>query len=76
MYEMDAIAAVVIGGTSLSGGIGKVPGVLIGALMITAIDNGMSLMNLESYWQYVIKGIILVVAVTVDVITNKQASKN
>ena len=48
---------------SLSGGVGKVSGVIIGALIMSSIDNGMSLMNVDSSWQYVIKGIVLVGAV-------------
>ncbi|KMZ53703.1 sugar ABC transporter permease [Dorea sp. D27] len=74
MGEMDAIAAAVIGGASLSGGVGKVPGVIIGALIMSSIDNGMSLMNVDSSWQYVIKGIVLVGAVFIDVIGNKKSS--
>ena len=74
MGEMDAIAAAVIGGASLSGGVGKVSGVIIGALIMSSIDNGMSLMNVDSSWQYVIKGIVLVGAVFIDVIGNKESS--
>ena len=74
MGEMDAIAAAVIGGASLSGGVGKVSGVIIGALIMSSIDNGMSLMNVDSSWQYVIKGIVLVGAVFIDVIGNKKTS--
>ena len=74
MGEMDAIAAAVIGGASLSGGVGKVSGVIIGALIMSSIDNGMSLMNVDSSWQYVIKGIVLVGAVFIDVIGNKKSS--
>lgn len=67
MAEMDAIAACVIGGTSLMGGAGTVIGALIGALVMTSLDNGMSLMGLESFWQYVVKGSILVIAVWLDI---------
>ena len=74
MGEMYAIAAAVIGGASLSGGVGKVSGVIIGALIMSSIDNGMSLMNVDSSWQYVIKGIVLVGAVFIDVIGNKKSS--
>ena len=66
MMELDAIAAAVIGGTSLLGGQGTVWGALLGALVMASLDNGMSLMNTESFWQPVIKGAILVVAVAVD----------
>ena len=66
MMELDAIAAAVIGGTSLLGGQGTVWGALLGALVMASLDNGMSLMNTESFWQPVIKGAILVAAVAVD----------
>lgn len=64
--ELDAIAAAVIGGTSLMGGQGSIGGALIGALMMTTLDNGMSLMNLDSTFQYVVKGLILLFAVWFD----------
>jgi D-xylose transport system permease protein len=66
MMELDAIAAAVIGGTSLLGGQGTVFGALLGALVMASIDNGMSLMNTEAFWQPIIKGSILVAAVAVD----------
>ena len=66
MMELDAIAAAVIGGTSLLGGQGTVWGALLGALVMASLDNGMSLMNTESFWQPIIKGAILVAAVAVD----------
>src|SRR5690554_6534075 len=72
MYELDAIAACVIGGTSLMGGIGTIAGALIGALVMASLDNGMSIMNLESYWQYIVKGSILVLAVYVDIYTRNR----
>jgi len=70
--ELDAIAAAVIGGTSMSGGAGKVAGAALGALFMATIDNGMSLMNMDAYWQYVVKGIILVTAVWFDIYTKKK----
>lgn len=66
MMELDAIAAAVIGGTSLMGGLGTVWGALLGALMMASLDNGMSLMNTEAFWQPILKGAILVAAVAVD----------
>ena len=57
--ELDAIAAAVIGGTSLMGGEGKITGAVIGALIMSSLDNGMSLMNIDITWQYIIKGLIL-----------------
>lgn len=75
MAEMDAIAACVIGGTSLMGGAGTVIGAIIGALVMTSLDNGMSLMGLESFWQYVVKGSILVIAVWLDISNRSKAVK-
>ncbi len=65
-YELDAIAAVVIGGTSLTGGAGSPVGTLFGALIIAVINNGLDLMGVSSYYQQVIKGAIIVFAVLVD----------
>lgn len=71
-YELDAIASAVIGGTSLSsGGIGTIQGTIIGALIIGVINNGMDLMNINSYWQSIVKGTIIILAVILD----KQKSK-
>lgn len=66
-FELNAIAACVIGGTSLAGGEGSIPMAMIGALIMASVDNGMSLMNVESFWQQVIKGLILAIAVLIDV---------
>ena len=65
-YELDAIAAVVIGGTSLTGGVGSVIGTVFGALIIAVINNGLDLMGVSSYYQQVIKGAIIVLAVLLD----------
>lgn len=70
--ELDAIAAAVIGGTSFSGGVGKVPGAILGALFMAMIDNGMSLLNVEAFWQFVAKGVILVSVVWFDITTKKN----
>ena len=71
--ELDAIAAAVIGGTSLLGGEGTIYGALVGALVMTSLDNGMSLMNLDITFQYVIKGLILLLAVWFDMAQRKKA---
>lgn len=65
-YELDAIAAVVIGGTSLSGGAGGVFGTLVGALIIGVIDNGLNLLNVSSFYQQAVKGFIILIAVLLD----------
>ncbi|WP_337267381.1 ABC transporter permease [Oryzifoliimicrobium ureilyticus] len=65
-YELDAIAAVVIGGTSLSGGVGRITGTLIGALIIGVMNNGLDLMGIQSYYQQVLKGVLIVGAVMLD----------
>ena len=71
-YAMDAIAACFIGGVSVSGGKGKMPQVIIGALLMGIINQGMSIIGLSVNWQYVIKGIILVIAVLLGHLLNKE----
>ncbi len=71
-YEMDAIAGAVIGGTSMEGGSGSAFGVLIGSMMIGVINNIMNLMNITAYAQDIIKGIIIIVAILVDLQTKKK----
>nr|WP_106406310.1 sugar ABC transporter permease [Bacillus marinisedimentorum] len=73
MYELDAIAACVIGGTSLMGGKGNIVGAIIGALIMASIDNGMSMMNIETFWQFIVKGLILIIAVWIDISSKKTA---
>ena len=73
--EMDAIAAVVIGGTSMSGGSGKLGGTLIGALIIGILNNGLNLMGVNSDWQYIIKGIVILGAVYVDFLRTQKKAK-
>ena len=71
--EMDAIAAVVVGGTSMSGGSGKIGGTVIGALIIGILNNGLNLLNVNSFWQDVVKGIVILLAVLIDYFrTNKK----
>lgn len=71
-YETDAIAASVLGGTSFFGGTGTVGGLIIGVLIIGVISNGLNLMHVNSYWQYVLKGVIIIVAVYVDMMKQKK----
>lgn len=65
-YEMDAIAAVVLGGTSLAGGKGRIFGTLIGALIIGTLNNGMNLLGISSFYQQIVKGIVILIAVLID----------
>ena len=65
-YELDAIAAVVLGGTSLNGGVGSIWGTMIGALIIGVMNNGLTILGLSSFWQYVAKGVVIVLAVLLD----------
>lgn len=72
--ELDAIASCVIGGASLAGGAGSVSGALVGALVMASIDNGMSMLNTQPFWQYIVKGLILLIAVWLDITSkNKQS---
>lgn len=70
--ELDAISACFIGGTSMRGGSGTVYGALIGALVMASLDNGMQLMDVDNSWQMIIKGVILVLAVWVDVLSGSN----
>ncbi|WP_321166718.1 ABC transporter permease subunit [Paenibacillus sp. Soil787] len=65
-FELDAIAAVVLGGTSLSGGRGWIVGTLIGAMIIGVLDNGLNLLNVSSFYQQVVKGVVILIAVLLD----------
>jgi D-xylose transport system permease protein len=71
--ELDAIAACVIGGTSLMGGRGTVSGAVVGALIMASLDNGMSLLNVENYTQYIVKGAVLVAAVGFDMLGRRKS---
>lgn len=68
--EMDAIAAVVLGGTSMSGGKGKISGTIIGVLIIGVLNNGMNLLGIDSSWQYIVQGVVILIAVYMDYIKN------
>lgn len=65
-FEMDCITAAVVGGTSMSGGRGKVFGTIVGVLLLTVLTNGMTLVGINTYWQQVLKGVIIVVSVLAD----------
>lgn len=68
--EMDAIAAVVLGGTSMAGGRGTLMGTVIGAIIIGVLNNGMNLLGINTSWQYVVQGVVILIAVYIDFIKN------
>lgn len=70
-FEMDAIAAVVLGGTSMAGGTGTLGGTLIGILIIGVLNNGLNLLNINSFWQLILKGCVILLAVYIDVLKRK-----
>jgi len=71
-FETDAIAAAVLGGTSMYGGVGTVGGMFIGVMVIGIISNGLNLLHVNSYWQYVAKGIIILIAVYIDMYKKRR----
>jgi ribose transport system permease protein len=73
-YELDAIAAAVLGGTSLAGGVGTMVGTLIGALIIGVMNNGMNMLSIPYFYQLIVKGLVILVAVWLDV-RAKQAKR-
>lgn len=75
-YEMDAIGACFIGGASAYGGIGTVPGVVIGAIFMGVLNNGMSIMGIDANWQKAVKGLVLLAAVAFDVISKRKQTSN
>ena len=74
-FERDAIAASVIGGTSFSGGIGSLSGTVLGVLIIGILNNGMNLLKINSYWQFIVKGCVILGSVYIDYL-KKSKSKN
>lgn len=74
-YEFKAITACVVGGTSLSGGSGTLVGTLIGAVIVGIIENAQNLLGINAYWQQVVRGLIILFAVIIDVVTKRAASK-
>jgi ribose transport system permease protein len=70
-YELDAIAAVVIGGASLSGGVGKASGTLIGALILAVLRNGLNLLSVSAFWQQVVIGVVIALAVLLDTLRRR-----
>jgi D-xylose transport system permease protein len=71
--ELDAIAAAIIGGTSFAGGRGTIFGALLGALLMGSLNNGMSLMNMPTFYQDTARGVVLLIAVAIDVVSRRRA---
>ncbi|WP_410511329.1 ribose ABC transporter permease [Paenibacillus sp. BR2-3] len=69
-FELDAIAAVILGGTSFVGGVGKIQGTIIGVLIMAVLSNGLTLLNVDFYWQMIVKGLVIVIAVLLDKLRN------
>lgn len=74
-YEFDAITAVIVGGTSISGGSGNVVGTIIGAIIVGIINNVQNLLHVNTYWQQVIKGVVILLAIIIDVVSKRAAAK-
>jgi ribose transport system permease protein len=74
-YELDAIAAVILGGTSFVGGTGSILGTLIGALIIAVLTNGLILMGVSDIWQYIVKGLVIIGAVALDRYRRKDSAR-
>jgi ribose transport system permease protein len=72
-WELDAIAAVVIGGTSFSGGRGKIGGTALGVLVIGVLNNGLNLLNINSFWQLIAKGMVILLAVYIDILKKRKS---
>ncbi len=75
MYELDAIAACVVGGVSFSGGVGTVFGVVTGVIIFTVINYGLTYIGVNPYWQYIIKGAIIIFAVALDSLNTPVRNK-
>jgi D-xylose transport system permease protein len=71
-YELFAIAACILGGTSTLGGSGTIFGAMIGSLIMASLTNGLQIMNVQASWQYVVSGVVLVVAVYVDMVLKRN----
>ena len=74
-WELNAIAAAVLGGTSMSGGVGTIGGTIVGVLVITVLNDGMIMMGISSFWQMVIKGVVIVLAVVIDLVQKDLQKK-
>jgi len=75
-YELDAIAATVIGGTSLTGGVGRITGTVIGTIILGVMTSGFTFLRVDAYYQEIVKGLIIVAAVVIDVYRQKKRAKH
>lgn len=75
MYELDAIAAAVIGGTSLAGGVGRIAGTVIGVVILGVISSGFTFLRVDAYYQEIVKGVIIVAAVGSDVYRSRKSRR-
>ena len=71
-YETDAVAASVLGGASMTGGVGTIGGLVIGALVIGILSNGLNLLGVNSFWQYIAKGVVILIAVYIDMFRKRK----
>jgi ribose/xylose/arabinose/galactoside ABC-type transport system permease subunit len=71
-WELDVIAAVIIGGTSLMGGVGRIWGTMVGVIFLGVLMNGMTLLNVSEYWQHVVRGVIILVAVLLNLLQKER----
>jgi inositol transport system permease protein len=76
MYELDAIAATVIGGTSLTGGVGRITGTVIGTIILGVMTSGFTFLRVDAFYQEIVKGVIIVAAVVIDVYRQKKRAKH
>jgi ribose/xylose/arabinose/galactoside ABC-type transport system permease subunit len=74
-WELDVIAAVIIGGTSLMGGVGRIWGTMVGVVFLGVLMNGMTLLNVSEYWQHVVRGVIILVAVLLNLLQKEQGQR-
>jgi inositol transport system permease protein len=75
-YELDAIAATVIGGTSLTGGVGRITGTVIGTIILGVMTSGFTFLRIDAYYQEIVKGLIIIAAVVIDVYRQKKRRKH
>jgi inositol transport system permease protein len=75
-YELDAIAATVIGGTSLTGGVGRITGTVIGTIILGVMTSGFTFLRIDAYYQEIVKGVIIIAAVVIDVYRQKKRTKH